>query len=151
MQEFIYHMVPNQMVGDKLIPLNSLKTTYPYLYEKYTKKYLDHPERSKLLQRCIPRLNCLWNDVIHLLPIHPHYNFNTLSNLGIKTKEEVHFYKIPIGLISATRFSYLNHFTYRICIELRFCFYRGSASPISLYLFLIFPFHSNLKKQKKCC
>ncbi|MGG4470614.1 group-specific protein [Paenibacillus alvei] len=100
MQEFIYHMVPNQMVGDKLIPLNSLKTTYPDLYENYTKKYLDHPERSKLLQRYIPRLNCLWNDVIHFLPIHPHYVFDTLSNLVIKTKEEVHFYKIPIELLA---------------------------------------------------
>jgi len=100
MQGFIYHMVPNQMVGDKLIPLNSLKTTYPDLYEKYTKKYLDHPERSKLLQRCIPKLICLWNDVIHFLPLHPYYVFNTLSNLGIKTKEDVPFYKIPIELLA---------------------------------------------------
>ena len=96
MQGFIYHMVPNQMVGDKLIPLNLLKTTYPYLYENYTKKYFDQPERSKLLQRCIPKLNCLWNDVIHFLPLHPYYVFDTLSNLGVKTKEDVHFFKIPI-------------------------------------------------------
>lgn len=100
MQGFIYHMVPNQMVGDKLIPLNSLKTTHPDLYEKYTEKYLNHPERSKLLQRSIPKLNCLWNDVIHFLPLHPYFVFNALSNLGIKTKENVTFYKIPIELLA---------------------------------------------------
>ncbi|MGD6857643.1 group-specific protein [Bacillus infantis] len=100
MQGFIYHMVPNQMGGDKLVPLNSLKITHPDLYEKYTEKYLNHPERSKLLQRRIPKLNCLWNDVIHFLPLHPYFVFNALSNLGIKTKENITFYKIPIELLA---------------------------------------------------
>lgn len=51
MQEFIYHMVPADMRGDKLISLNSLETAHPELYEKYSKKYFDHPERVKLLRR----------------------------------------------------------------------------------------------------
>jgi len=100
MKKFVYHMIPNQMVGDKLIPLNSLKGIYPDLYDKYSKKYLDHPERSKLLQRNIPKLDCLWNDVIHFLPLHPYYVYRTLSNLGIKTKEDVSFFKIPIELLA---------------------------------------------------
>jgi len=29
MQEYIYHMVPKELIGHKLIPLNSLKKTYP--------------------------------------------------------------------------------------------------------------------------
>jgi hypothetical protein len=50
MQQYVHHMVPNEFEGDKLIPLNSLKNPYPQLYEKYTKKYFDHPERPKLLK-----------------------------------------------------------------------------------------------------
>jgi hypothetical protein len=38
MQGFVYHRVPSHMVGDKLIPLTSLKMTHPDLYEKYTEK-----------------------------------------------------------------------------------------------------------------
>lgn len=96
MQEFIYHKVPEEMIGDKLIPLNSLGRIYPHLYEKYTKKYFDHPGRPKLLIKQIPKLNCLWNDVLHFIPLHPNYVYEAITNLGIKTKEEQLFFKIPI-------------------------------------------------------
>jgi hypothetical protein len=32
--------------------------------------------------------------------LHPYYVYKTLSNLGIKTKEVVSFFKIPIELLS---------------------------------------------------
>ena len=50
MQQFVYHIVPAEMIGEKLIPLNSLGKVHPPLYEKYAEKYYDHPERSKLLK-----------------------------------------------------------------------------------------------------
>lgn len=59
MGEFVYHMVPKEMIGTKLIPLNSLKNPYPHLYKKYANKYFDHPERPKLLKKQVPKLNCL--------------------------------------------------------------------------------------------
>jgi len=96
MQEFLYHMVPKELIGDKLIPLNSLKKTYPNLYDEYTKKYVNHPERPNLLKREIPKLNCLWNDVVHLLPLHPYHVYNALKSLEIKIREEQAFFKIPI-------------------------------------------------------
>ncbi|MEC0276153.1 group-specific protein [Peribacillus frigoritolerans] len=96
MPEYIYHMVPKEMIGDKLISLNDLDKIYPHLYEKYTKKYYDHPERPKLLKKQIPKLNCLWNDVLHFTPLHPYYVYEALISLGIKTKEEQQFFKIPI-------------------------------------------------------
>ncbi|SFC67401.1 hypothetical protein SAMN05443252_105199 [Bacillus sp. OV322] len=40
MQQYVYHMVPNEMEGEKLIPLNFLKNPYPQLYEKYIKNIL---------------------------------------------------------------------------------------------------------------
>ncbi|PFP29363.1 group-specific protein [Bacillus sp. AFS073361] len=96
MRQYVYHMVPSEMKGDKLIPLNSLEIHYPQLYEKYTNKYFDHPERTQLLRRQIPKLDCLWNDVLHFLPLHPHYVYRAITDLEIKTKEKQSFFKIPI-------------------------------------------------------
>ena len=99
MQKYIYHGVPKEMIGDKLIPLNSLGKTYPHLYERYLKKYFNHPERPKLLKRQVPKLNCLWNDVLHFLALHPNHVYEVITSLGIKTKEELQFYKIPIQIL----------------------------------------------------
>ncbi len=96
MQNYIYHMVPNDMKGSKLIPLNSLKEKHPNLYHRYTQKYLDHPERAKLLKRHILELDCLWNDVLHFLPLHPYHVYEAITRLGVKTKENQQFFKIPI-------------------------------------------------------
>ncbi len=83
------------MKGDELLPLNQLKTVHEKLYNEYAKKYYDHPRRAKLLERTIPQLGCLWNDVIHFLPLHPSQVYNALQELGISVKER-NFYKIPI-------------------------------------------------------
>ena len=101
MPEYIYHAVPKEMIGDKLISLHALGKIYPHLYEKYTKKYYDHPVRPKLLKKQIPKLNCLWNDVIHFLPLHPYYVYEAVTSLGIKTKEEQQFLKIPIERLTS--------------------------------------------------
>ena len=77
-------------------PFKFLKNTYPQLYEKYTEKYFDHPKRPKLLKKQVPKLNCLWNDVLHFLPLHPYFVYQALTSLEIKTKEKQSFYKIPI-------------------------------------------------------
>ncbi|MFE8700805.1 group-specific protein [Cytobacillus sp. FJAT-54145] len=100
MKQYVYHMVPSQMKGDKLIPLNSMEESYPELYEKYTEKYFDHPERPKLLKKQIPQLDCLWNDVVHFLPLHPHYVYQAITALEIKTKEKQSFLKIPIDKLN---------------------------------------------------
>ena len=91
MQRFVYHMVPAEMIGEKLIPLNSLGKVHPHLYEKYAEQYFDHPERSKLLKKQVPKLDCLWNDVLHFLPLHPHHVYKALKGLGINAKAELPF------------------------------------------------------------
>ncbi|MFD2046559.1 group-specific protein [Ornithinibacillus salinisoli] len=93
---YVYHMVPKTMVGEKLFPLNQLKTTQAILYFEYVKKYNDHPARRKLLERKIPKLNCLWNDVIHFLPLHPTLVYNALKEVGVNINGDKKFYKIPI-------------------------------------------------------
>ncbi|MFL0507073.1 group-specific protein [Ureibacillus sp. 179-F W5.1 NHS] len=96
MSQYVYHMVPKDMQGDRLIPLNVLGTTYPHLYEQYTKKYFDHPDRPNLLKRQVPKLHCLWNDVLHFLPMHPFHVYDALTKLEIKKKENLLFFKIPV-------------------------------------------------------
>lgn len=94
--QYVYHMKPKNTKGTQLIPLNQLKEYYPEMYEQYIAKYSDHPKRPKLLSRKIDLLGCLWNDVVHFMPIHPSKILKALSELDIKTKKELEFYEIPV-------------------------------------------------------
>ncbi|HEY1074819.1 MAG TPA: hypothetical protein VGE59_03940 [Patescibacteria group bacterium] len=76
---YLYHMVPKDLVGDILYPLNKLKLLDPELYDKKTKKYQG---REYQLELKVPPLNCLWNDVLHLSPIHPQEVVDTLKACG---------------------------------------------------------------------
>ncbi|MDR6550415.1 hypothetical protein J2736_001598 [Paenibacillus qinlingensis] len=96
---FIYHAVPKQMIGTKLKTLNEIKKTNPELHELYIDKY--KPNRLMLLERRIPKLDCLWNDVIHFLPIHPKLVYNGLVEAGAKPGVHRFFYKIPLSTISS--------------------------------------------------
>lgn len=93
---YVYHMVPKEMIGKKLVPLNKLKTKQEKLYNEYVKKYYDHPERENLLKRRVPKLNCLWNDVNHFLPLKPNLVYSALKEVGVNVKTDLNFYKIPI-------------------------------------------------------
>lgn len=64
----LYHWTPPNMKGDTLHPLNALKSMYPDLYIDAVKKYQG---RESLLKERVPILDCLWNDVLHLSPVHP--------------------------------------------------------------------------------
>ncbi len=65
---YVYHGVPEQMIGHTLIPLTQMHAVNPELREKYLKKYKG---REEVLQQRIPLLDCLWNEVVQLLPLHP--------------------------------------------------------------------------------
>jgi hypothetical protein len=64
----LYHRRPPNMRGSVLHPLNVLRQVMPDLYEHQRKKYTG---REELLQQRVIPLNCLWNDVLHLSPVHP--------------------------------------------------------------------------------
>ena len=51
-----------------------MKDQHPAVYEEHVKKYKG---RERLLRREIPLLNCLWNDVLHISPIHPQLVMDT--------------------------------------------------------------------------
>jgi hypothetical protein len=55
-QQFIYHLVPRQMHGHGLYPLNRLREVAPDLAQTAFEKYAG---RESVLERRIPPLNCL--------------------------------------------------------------------------------------------
>lgn len=77
---YFYHGIPEDMRGDKLIPLNKMLEVDAELREKYLEKYKG---REEILERKIPLLDCLWNDVVQLLPLHPRKLFELQKELGL--------------------------------------------------------------------
>ena len=88
------------MRGDTLYPLNELKHIDAELYRRQLAKYDDHPRRRQLPNRVIPKLDCLWNDVLHFSPAHPCLIYQAWLELG-KTLKETTFYRVPVARVAA--------------------------------------------------
>lgn len=94
---FMYHAVPKEMIGNELIPLNSMKDTMSQIRALNLMKYKG---REEILKRRIPLLNCLWNDVLHFLPIHPQNVFELQKELGLISEVPPYrFFEINIETI----------------------------------------------------
>jgi hypothetical protein len=91
--KYLYHFRAPNFSGDKLYPLNTLKDIYPQIYEQQLSKYQG---REALLTEIIPKLNCLWNDVVHCVPIHPYYIYETLQNCGLQVNWHRRCFQIPV-------------------------------------------------------
>ena len=77
----LYHLVPTELVGTKLYPLNDLKSFHLDLYERARTKYIG---REAVMQQIIPLLDCLWNDVIFLSPVHPEKILHARISFGLQ-------------------------------------------------------------------
>lgn len=86
---YVYHLVPKDMQGEVLYPLNKLKTIFPELYNKKIEKYKG---REHLTREVIPFLNCLWNDVLHFSAVNPYDIKKAFTELGHPFKTR--FYKV---------------------------------------------------------
>src|SRR5688500_14909709 len=64
----LYHIKHQNFRGQTLYPLNRLKDFAPDLHDLQRAKY---DGRENLMAERVPYLDCLWNDVLHLLPVHP--------------------------------------------------------------------------------
>ena len=64
----LYHLLPEPLVGEALLPLNRLAEAHPEIAARHRAKYAG---REALLRRPVPPLGCLWGDVLHLSPVHP--------------------------------------------------------------------------------
>jgi hypothetical protein len=87
---FVYHLVPKKLIGNILYPLNELKNKLPEVYKREIEKY---KEREYVLEKKIPILNCLWNDVLHFIPVHPSKIKKEMQKAGFKV-DKVRWFKI---------------------------------------------------------
>jgi len=91
MTNYLYHRVHPDMQGQTLYPLNRLKDKYPKVYETRKEKYLG---REYLLNLKIETLECLWNDVLFLSPVHPKKIKKALIEAGRKKDFNEKYYQI---------------------------------------------------------
>ena len=107
----VYHARKNNFSGNWIVPLNLM----PYMegfneiYKHEVAKYIG---REHLLTREIPTLNCLWNDVIFLSPLHPHKHYEEYKKIGF-TPKSIQFYKIPVEVLREKSVTVWNWFSYK--------------------------------------
>lgn len=93
---YIYHIVPNKLVGETLIPLKELETELPDLFAQEIRKYDDHPQRKLLPKRVLKKINCPQEEVLHFSPIHPNLMFEGLKSVFPDWDYSSKFFEIPI-------------------------------------------------------
>ena len=84
-------MVPRNMNGEYLFPLNEMKDKYPEIYKEAIKKYLG---RERIMERKIPYLNCKWNDCVHMTAAKPQQVINALLEANSPPRKRIKWYKI---------------------------------------------------------
>lgn len=98
---FLFHGVPEDLQGNKLIPLNEMHKMRPELHDKYLEKYKG---REEILERRIPLLDCLWNDVVQMLPLQPQKLFEVQKQLGlIDTVPSYKYFQIDSDQLDETK------------------------------------------------
>jgi hypothetical protein len=91
---YIYRGTPQSMHGNKLIPLNAMGHEMDKIRSEHTAKYKG---RETIMQQKIPLLNCLWNDVVQFLPLHPQTVFELQKQLKlIPSVPKYKFFEIDI-------------------------------------------------------
>lgn len=89
------------MKGTELIPLNKMLEVDPELRAKYLEKYKG---REEILERKLPLLDCLWNDVVQLLPLHPRQLFELQKELGLITEiPDYKYYQINTSTLDPSQ------------------------------------------------
>ncbi len=98
---YFYHGIPEDMKGMELIPLNKMLEVDPDLRAKYLEKYKG---REEILERKLPLLDCLWNDVVQLLPLHPRQLFELQKELGLITEiPDYKYYQINTSTLDPSQ------------------------------------------------
>lgn len=97
---YVYHRVPPDLRGTTLYPLNQLEGRFPDLYSRLQENYASRRDIAAL--RIPPLGNCLWNDVLHLCPVHPARIKDALADAGHELPEPWRrFYQIDARLLEA--------------------------------------------------
>lgn len=109
--QYVYHRRTINFTGDWIFPLNLMPFLdgFSSIYEQAISKY---EGREKLMSREIPTLNCLWNDVIFLSPLHPHEHYKEYKRIGF-TPKHIEFFKIPIEVLKDKRVTVWKWMSYK--------------------------------------
>lgn len=99
--QYVYHRRSNNFKGEWIFPLNLMPSIegFSEIYAQSVSKYTG---REFLLSLVIPTLNCLWNDVIFLSPVHPHKHYEEYTKIGF-SPINVQFYQIPVSILEDKR------------------------------------------------
>lgn len=87
---FLWHHVPPAMKGNHLWPLRELEIIAPEIAAKNREKYVG---REHIAQLHVPLLDCSWDEVIFLSPIHPYEISAALQTVGFPLRPG-HVYQI---------------------------------------------------------
>ena len=103
---YIYHVVPPKTTGTILYPLNQLREKDPISYEEQILKYKG---REKLLERHIPILDCLWNDVLFLTAVHPKKMMAALRGAGYNREHILRSFQFDINQLDTGKIVVMLH------------------------------------------
>jgi len=95
------------MVGNIIYPLNHLKQINKEAYLREAAKYQG---REQLMDFVIPKLNCLWNDVVHCFSIHPSLLYKAMISSGLNPKSS-EWYRIDPRTIKDAQFAMYSYKT----------------------------------------
>ncbi len=92
----LYHLVPQNLEGSVLYPLNQLKETRPDLYAAHVAKYAG---REHVLNSRITSLGCAWNDVLFFTAIHPRVIAQAFDKIGLCLPDRFTFFEIDASAL----------------------------------------------------
>jgi hypothetical protein len=93
------------MVGTVLYPLNELEHVD---HDTWLREQAKYEGREHVLQKEVPPLDCLWNDVLHLSPVHPRDIIAGLREAGLEPLRTGFFEIDPFDLDPGRTVVFLN-------------------------------------------
>lgn len=94
---FVYHTRPAELRGTSLAPLSALRAAHPDLHAAAAAKYAG--ARAVNLTIRVPILGVGWDDVVHLLPVHPGLVYRAQRAAGLEPATQ-QFFEIPVARLA---------------------------------------------------
>jgi hypothetical protein len=96
----ILYKAADQVLGDKILPLNQLRDRYPELYDRHVQKYTGRLDR---LNTPVYPLDCTWADVVFLSPVHPAPIFEAMQESGRIGPAVIDYWTLDAELLDPTQ------------------------------------------------
>jgi hypothetical protein len=103
---FVYHLMPEPMIGKVLYPLNEMEARLPAEFRTHSKKY---EGREELMNEKIPLFNCRWNDVLHFSPINPQIILKEITKINPGSRKRKSYLKFKASALDDFPSAYMTH------------------------------------------